>query len=199
MRFSVRALTFALLVAVAVFSGLLLTLSAQAQSVLSPPAVCTVTSTTKWDIGVNDKGLWASRWLVCKEGGEPIHHFYAATRGAVEQVLNADGAVAASVAFGKLFLSASITEPVLVEVYAPDQARIDAGRPRPPPAWTVAKYSLQTTRPAYPVVNGVRSSTSTGRAAIGAACDCAAPLREGLTTYCPFTGSAGSVAVCAKP
>ena len=80
-------------------------------------------------------------------------------------------------------------------------APVPAPTPTPPPArlWNVAKYSLQTTRPAYPVVNGVRSTTSTSRAPVGATCDCTAPLREGLTTYCPFTGSGTSVAICTQP
>lgn len=80
-------------------------------------------------------------------------------------------------------------------------APVPAPVPTPPPTrqWTVAKYSLQTTRPAYPVLNGVRGTTSTSRAPVGATCDCTAPLREGLTTYCPFTGSGTSVAICTQP
>ena len=71
--------------------------------------------------------------------------------------------------------------------------------PTPTRLWTVAKYSLQTTRPAYPVTNGVRGTISTSRATVGAACDCAAPIREGLTTYCPFAGSGAAVSMCTAP
>ena len=89
----------------------------------------------------------------------------------------------------------------MCDVWEPMRGRINAAMPAPvaAPLWTVSKYSMQTTRPAYTVTNGVRGTTSTSRATVGAACDCAAPIREGLTTYCPFAGSGAAVSMCTAP
>ena len=197
-----RRLTLAIVLAFIVIISLALASMARAQPVGSPPSVCTAASVTPWDMAINAKGLWAARWIVCKEGGEPLPQLYAVTRGAVEQVLNADGAVAAAIEFGKLFLGTPITEASLVEVYGPDKARIDLARPLPPSVWSVAKYAsgAATSRFSYPVINGARSpsTNSANRATIGATCDCTNPIVEGANTFCPFTGGGSLVALCSK-
>lgn len=70
--------------------------------------------------------------------------------------------------------------------------------PAPAPvAWRVAKNLTYATRPAYPLLAGKRSTTATGRATVGAVCNCAAPMIEGTVTYCT-ADSAPLVAICAK-
>lgn len=89
----------------------------------------------------------------------------------------------------------------MCDVWGPARDRINAAMPAalPRPLWTVAKFSVQTTRPSYALTAGARGLASTGRAPVGAACDCSAPIVEGVVTYCPFAGSAGAVTVCSKP
>lgn len=63
------------------------------------------------------------------------------------------------------------------------------------PAFIVAKNGTVTTRPAFAVVAGKRSFSSTNRALVGSACDCAAlKLTEGSTTYCQV--ATNLVAIC---
>lgn len=84
-------------------------------------------------------------------------------------------------------------------------ARADTNRPPAPPAaqWWVQSNGTYPTRPSYPVTDGKRGTTSDGRATVGAACDCAAPIVEGKVTYCRFAAGATappstSVAVCSQ-
>lgn len=100
-------------------------------------------------------------------------------------------------------------EPLMVDMAAAvlALATADADRPpKPTPAvWVVGKTNYPT-RPTYPVVAGVRSTVSDGRATVGATCDCAKPIVEGKTTYCPVAlglaatpaPNAKSVTVCTK-
>lgn len=92
-------------------------------------------------------------------------------------------------------------DPVMVGLRAAVIAAVgwDTHRPPPPqPTWWVQRNGTQTTRPTYPIgASGKRSSTSDGRATIGAPCDCRSPIVEGKTTYCkvpPIT----SVSVCSQ-
>ena len=62
------------------------------------------------------------------------------------------------------------------------------------PQFVVAKNGTYPDRPAYPLVNGVRGTTSTGRATVGAPCDCSVSVMEGTTRYCRASGPL--VAVC---
>lgn len=91
----------------------------------------------------------------------------------------------------------------MCDVWGPARERWNtafAALPRvPAPSWFVAPFSVQTTRPAFLVVDGKRTNTSAGRANVGAACDCAAPIVEGSITFCRFAGGAESaVAVCQR-
>lgn len=70
----------------------------------------------------------------------------------------------------------------------------DAHRPAapvvvPPSAWKVASNGGIPTRPAVALVSGSRTSTTVGRVAVGAACDCNAYKSvSGTATYCAVTG-----------
>lgn len=62
----------------------------------------------------------------------------------------------------------------------------------PPPvaSWKVATNGTYTTRPAYALVNGSRTSTVAGRVAVGSACDCTSfKSGTGASTYCAVTGN----------
>lgn len=87
----------------------------------------------------------------------------------------------------------------MCDVWEPMRERINAAMPAPAPAptWVVAKYSLLPTRPAFAVVAGKRSAVSSGRATVGKPCDCAAPLVDGLLTWCP-ADSAPLVTQCTR-
>lgn len=78
-------------------------------------------------------------------------------------------------------------DPLIVSMRAAVQALATADTDRPPAeVWLVGATGKSTTRPTYPVANGVRSKTSDGRAPIGTPCDCSKPTVEGKTTYCPL-------------
>lgn len=77
-------------------------------------------------------------------------------------------------------------------------AYMRASRPDDP-VFVVAPNSTYTTRPAYPFANGVRGSTSNGRATVGAPCDCvAAGVLEGRSAYCGVNGRSDQVALCRR-
>ena len=155
----------------------------------------------------NATGAAAAYWCATPPPASPALYLYAVRWSAVTVPMLADFALLGLPGDNAERIRAMRakyqTENVwdMCDVWEPMRERINAAMPAPAPArpWTVAKYSLQTTRPAYPVLNGVRGTTSTSRAPVGATCDCTAPLREGLTTYCPFTGSGTSVAICTQP
>lgn len=93
----------------------------------------------------------------------------------------------------------------MCDVWGPIRERINAAMPAPLPApqaatWTVARFSVQPTRPAFAASKGVRSATAAAvRAPVGAACDCAAPIVEGAQTYCPWAGGQTNlVTACAR-
>lgn len=163
-------------------------------------------------IEVNAAGA-AAAFACPLAGGSPILYLYAVRWASITPAMLTD--------FAQLGLPGDNAERIkllqahyqdtnvwdMCDVWGPARERINAlmpTTPTPPPisaplSWVVAKYSLQSTRPAYRVVSGARSTTSTSRAAVGATCDCAAPIQEGITTWCPFTGSGGAVSVCVKP
>lgn len=74
---------------------------------------------------------------------------------------------------------------------------VEASLP-PVPIWKVAKNGTSTTRPAYPILNGVRSTTSTARATVGATCDCSVRSVEGKSTYCAWEPTKTTVALCTR-
>ena len=101
----------------------------------------------------------------------------------------------------------------MCDVWGPARDRINAAMPMPMPmptpppaplpgAWKVAPFgTVATTRPAFSVTNGKRDYGGAGRATVGAACDCSAPIIEGPDTYCMFAGAVvpTSVTACSKP
>lgn len=68
----------------------------------------------------------------------------------------------------------------------------------PKPVWKVAINPGATTRPAYPLVDGVRGRTANGRATVGADCDCSARSVEGSSVYCGVNGRTDQVALCRR-
>jgi hypothetical protein len=55
------------------------------------------------------------------------------------------------------------------------------------PVFTVAANAGRSTRPAYPVTDGVRSTRQDGTAAVGAPCQCSRlSFIEGRSVYCAF-------------
>jgi len=108
---------------------------------------------------------------------------------------------AAVQALAAKYINRPISDPLYTPVWCPFWDEMRAGIPAPPSAkpWTVARFSVQPTRPAFPVVNGARGTVSTGRAPVGAACDCSKPLTEPGATFCPFAGGGALVAQCTPP
>lgn len=89
-------------------------------------------------------------------------------------------------------------DPRVRPLWEAAKSAMDADTDRPKPlAWAVAPNGKYPDRPTYPVADGKRGTKSDGRAKVGAACDCTAPIVEGKTTYCPVPPSA-SVAVCVR-
>jgi hypothetical protein len=68
----------------------------------------------------------------------------------------------------------------------------------PFPSWVVATNRTYPDRPAYPFVDGVRSSTSNGRAAVGSACNCSARSVESRSVYCGVNARTDQVALCVR-
>lgn len=97
--------------------------------------------------------------------------------------------------FSKLW-DAKVTGPSQASKYAtvrPLYDALKAANPLPvitPPTYKVALYGTASTRPAYTIVNGSRTSTLAGRVTVGAACDCAA-FKAGASPnlYCAVTGN----------
>lgn len=89
----------------------------------------------------------------------------------------------------------------MCDVWEPVRDRFNAMKPvvQAAPAWVVARYSGLSTRPAFPVVAGVRSLTSTSRAFTGSVCDPSITIVEGASTYMTFSGAKGSVTLCSHP
>ncbi len=77
------------------------------------------------------------------------------------------------------------------------EERILPNKP-PSPVWKVKPNGTYTTRPAYPIVNGVRSTTSTARATIGAVCDMSVRSVEGTSSYGAHDSTRSTVTLCIK-
>ena len=92
----------------------------------------------------------------------------------------------------------TVTAPTVKTGAVPvnDAARAEVAQRHPAPKWIVAKNATYTTRPAYPIADGIRSSVSTARADVGAACDCSLRSVEGSSVYCGV--AAGTVALCSR-
>jgi hypothetical protein len=88
----------------------------------------------------------------------------------------------------------------MCDVWGPARERINAAMPATlaAPTWFVAKNGIYPDRPAYPVIAGKRSYSSTSRVKVGTPCDCAvAPITEGTLKFCQVAPAL--VAVCTQP
>lgn len=95
-------------------------------------------------------------------------------------------------------------DPRILAVTCEFSREMYAAKPPDPPAAAVTTYQVTksatgSTRNAYTPSGGVLGP-ATGQATVGAACDCSAPVKIGLTSYCTFAGaaSASQVTVCTK-
>jgi hypothetical protein len=74
---------------------------------------------------------------------------------------------------------------------------IDLERMPADPVYVVAPNSTSPTRPTYPVVDGIRKTTSNGRANVGAKCDCKRLAIDAAKPYCAVDTIPGAtVALC---
>lgn len=80
-------------------------------------------------------------------------------------------------------------------LYADMHDALQASRP-PVPVWRVAPNGTATTRPAYPLIDGVIGTKEAGRAPVGQPCDCTAPINRSSTIYCTAPGLPALVTVC---
>lgn len=117
-------------------------------------------------------------WLWCPNGTSWALRWGAMTWAEVPDVmadlpaaLTAPDKRAALAAIGHTHLSRDIGEPELKAVWCPHWAAMQASKPMAQ-RWVVAPALVTAvpagTRPAYPWTNGVRGTTSTGRATAGA-------------------------------
>lgn len=102
----------------------------------------------------------------------------------------------------KRYATTSWLSPELKAVWCPYEAEIYSFLTAPaavPDVFVVAKNGTYTTRPTYPVVNGVRGTTATGnRAVIGQACDCSKLRFAETNLYCAAPGFPAEVTLCTK-
>ena len=149
----------------------------------------------------NATGAAAAYWCATPPPAPPALYLYAVRWSAVTVPMLADFALLGLPGDNAERIRAMRakyqTENVwdMCDVWQPMRERINAAMPKPA-VWRVAKNSTYLTRPAFPVIAGKRSATATGRATVGAACNCAAPVIEGTSTYCP-ADTAPLVAICA--
>lgn len=94
-------------------------------------------------------------------------------------------------------LSGEDPKLALAKADAMKAAMADPKRP-PAPIWTVAKNGTSLDRPAFTyIANGAKPTSSSGRAPVGAKCDCiAAKLVVSPTTYCQV--AAQTIAACTR-
>lgn len=86
---------------------------------------------------------------------------------------------------------------------APPQWVVDAALASDPPAshapqWFVAPNGTRLDRPAYPIIDGVRKTTSAARASAipPSRCDCSVRSVEGKSVYCAHDAEKRTVALC---
>lgn len=192
-----RAAAFALMLCIALLAVPLLAF-AQADAKAPACAWHTQAGTLRWGVTVDPPGAWAGWW--CPSGPyTPWTRQVAAVRFDLLGKAAAASAGAAIVAKDHAALVALRDRPVWGADLGPvlDQGWDDITAARPPgPVWIVAPNGVSTTRPAYPITNGVRSTASTGRATVGATCDCAVRSVEGSSSYCATNTERTLVALC---
>jgi len=155
-------------------------------------------ATLSWGITTEPPGAWATWWC-------PTDRFspWSASITAVRfDLLGKAATTAGGVAIQAKDQTAlvalrdrSVHTPELASVWL--QGLDETLRARPPgPVWIVAPNGTAATRPAYPIVNGVRGATSTGRAEVRATCDCKVRSVEGASVYCATNEARTLVALC---
>lgn len=160
------------------------------------------TTSTKPYLYVNDKG--AAAYYFCKAGGKWYRQMGAATWGFLSghniatdarDALAAPDALTVFLAKVKASVNLPLADPSLTPVWCPatqemwDNKPADDAPPPPPPpvaTWIVTPSGTAATRPAYPVVNGKRSSSPGSSAKVREPCDCAALklVEFGIVNYC---------------
>lgn len=165
---------------------------------------------TEWHYCKSADGKYRARWIVTtpraiKDIGLLKDAFLAGWP-------NLSAEARATLAAKYAYLVLPLDAPELAAVWCPVWPQITAGTPvvsPTPSAWIVAKNGLNTTRPTYPVIAGLRSKTPNGVAAVGTDCDTAAAILEpvvaGSTVMLTWgypvprgAAPAGSVTLCVR-
>jgi len=137
----------------------------------------------------NGTGIWAAWW--CSDGYRWTNTLYAQRWDAVTPELRADVLAALKTtptdaqltALATKWLQLKMDDPAIQPIWEASAGEILALKP-PAPKWAVKLNGTTLTRPAYPFAAGVRGTTSTERATVGAPCDCATRSVEGASVYC---------------
>lgn len=155
---------------------------------------------TRMQVEANAAGIAVAWW--CPGLTDPKLSLYAARWPALTADLRsrlaAIGASSDKLAAIEEVRAASSTTPLadLRDVWSPLLLPLAESRPSPS-RWAVARNASYPTRPSYPVIDGARAAVSTGRADVGASCDCrSAAFVEGQSTYCAVAPAV--VALCAR-
>lgn len=138
--------------------------------------------------GGDDTGQWVGWW--CPDGQR--YGVAAITGYALKHPPGPHASVAAMLS---AYWALNVTSPWTLELGMLQWDMVQALEASRPPAWKVAPNGSYTTRPAYPVVDGVIGTKEAGRATVGQPCDCSAPIKRSAVTYCAAPGSA-LVTVC---
>jgi hypothetical protein len=131
----------------------------------------------------------------CTVNGVAGHHGFLGTWASLEPDWMAQLSAAIAAGSFSALWDAKITGPSEASKYdavRPLYEALKAANPLPATVSTykVAPNGTYTTRPAYALVNGSRTSTLAGRVAVGSACDCNAfKSGTGTSTYCAVTGN----------
>ena len=187
--------------AIALAAALLLA-ATPAAAQIAPPSCWVVSGATGYVMGATAAGRYAAWWCPAGIGRWSRVILVMRTDYTLKHPVIPPGAGAASVA--EAYWRANVTfnctvpgsnDPALLELCdAAYNASLDTM-----PAWRVATNGTFVDRPAFRVsAAGVRSLSSTGRATVGAPCDCTAiRIIEGRSTYCQTAPS--MVAICTNP
>lgn len=179
-----------------ILAALALSLASLCASAQAPFPDCKPASIADVRPGLADGGAWA--YWFCSDGFSVWYTWRAVrTEATSQQMVQSVRAYVAGGPFPDVAMVLSGDDASLASLRLAVAAAVAADPAAPvKPVWVVAKNGDITTRPAYALVDGVRSTVSTSRATVGATCNCVERVVESKTVYCGV--SAAVVAVCTK-